>query len=167
MCQSWQGAWGPWLRHDGRSMPVPKGTIVEAFSEEDPKTAKDGIVRRIGIAGIDLVQSWFWTPETRGTQSSLPIDLYRVMGPGCLGIEAARGRPAQGPRDGLITVLPAPGSALRRHEAPNPGAGAPIDEGVQALGRKDPNGQRMSLDTRYWPIASLLEGFFLAYRFAT
>jgi hypothetical protein len=58
-------------------MPVPKGTIVEVFSGEDPKTARGGVVQRIGVAGIDLIQSWYWTAETRDTQRALPIDRYR------------------------------------------------------------------------------------------
>ena len=58
---------------------MPKGTIVEVFSLEDPKTARDGIVRRVGVAGIDLVKSWHWTPGTRNTQRSLPIDRYRSL----------------------------------------------------------------------------------------
>jgi hypothetical protein len=36
-------------------MPVPAGTIVEVLSKEDPETALDGIVRRVGTAGVDLV----------------------------------------------------------------------------------------------------------------
>jgi hypothetical protein len=79
MGQVWRGAWGPWKRHDGRSIPVPKGSIVEVFSEEDPKEARNGVVQRIGIAGIDLVLSWYWTAETRSKQRSLPIDRYRLM----------------------------------------------------------------------------------------
>jgi len=62
-------------------MPVPKGTIVEVFSREDPRSARNGVVQRIGVAGIDIVRSWHWTRETRSTQRSLPIDRYRVMRP--------------------------------------------------------------------------------------
>lgn len=76
--------WGPWIRHDGQSMPVPAGTIVEVFSKEDAETALDGIVRRVGTAGVDLVHSWQWTAQTRSTQHALPIDRYRIKRPGGL-----------------------------------------------------------------------------------
>jgi hypothetical protein len=62
-------------------MPAPKGTIVDVFSREDPRSARNGVVQRIGVAGIDLFSSWYWTRETRSTQRSLPIDRYRVMRP--------------------------------------------------------------------------------------
>lgn len=62
-------------------MPVPAGTIVEVFTEEDPETALDGVICRIGIAGIDLVQSWHWDTQTRCNQQALPIDRYRIMRP--------------------------------------------------------------------------------------
>jgi hypothetical protein len=78
-------SWGPWIRHDGQSMPVPAGTIVEVFTEEDPETALDGVICQIGIAGIDLVQSWHWDTQTRCDQQALPIDRYRIMRP--LGLE--------------------------------------------------------------------------------
>ena len=73
--------WGPWIRHDGQGMPVPAGTIVEVLSKEDPETALDGIVRRVGTAGVDLVHSWHWTAQTRFTQHALPIDRYRIKRP--------------------------------------------------------------------------------------
>jgi len=62
-------------------MPVPAGTIVEVLSKEDPETALDGIVRRVGTAGVDLVHSWHWTAQTRSTQDALPIDRYRIKRP--------------------------------------------------------------------------------------
>ena len=91
MGQMWRGVWSPWKRHDGSGMPVPKGTIVEVFSGEDPKTARGGVVQRIGVAGIDLIQSWYWTAETRDTQRALPIDRYRSWKTGkpCAQVEAA------------------------------------------------------------------------------
>ena len=74
--------WGPWQRHDGRGMPVRKGTVVEVQALPPHAATGSGITRRVGIAGADLVDSWHWTPanRTRGCQSgrSLPIDLYRV-----------------------------------------------------------------------------------------
>ncbi len=73
--------WGPWIRHDGQGMPVPDGTIVEVFSKEDPTTAEYGVVRRLGIAGVDLVHSWHWTEMTRSSQHALPIDRYRIKMP--------------------------------------------------------------------------------------
>ena len=70
--------WGPWLRHAGGGMPVPKGTIVDVTTLI--KTA-DGVTRKIGIAGIDLTRSWDWTPDTRKTHPAAPIDYYRVKYP--------------------------------------------------------------------------------------
>ena len=60
-------------------MPVPAGTIVEVFTEEDSETALDGVIWQIGIAGIDLVESWHWDTQTRCDQQALPIDRYRIM----------------------------------------------------------------------------------------
>ena len=76
--------WGPWLLHAGGGMPVPKGTIVEAGTFEPIKKAKYGVRRRVGIAGIDLIKSWGWTPETRETYPALPIDYYRIKRPKAL-----------------------------------------------------------------------------------
>ncbi|WP_137702374.1 hypothetical protein [Marimonas lutisalis] len=96
MGQQRQGAWGPWTRHDGNGMPVRPGTVVEVFSEEDPKTARNGVVKRVGIAGVDLVYYWHWTAETRATQSLLPIDLYREKRPrGLLQLEDLLVRPRE------------------------------------------------------------------------
>jgi hypothetical protein len=78
--------WGPWVGHDGKGMPVPAGTIVEVFSDEDPRNPRNGPVCRVGIAGVDLLSSWHWTPQTRSTQVSLPIDRYRVKRPKGLGV---------------------------------------------------------------------------------
>jgi hypothetical protein len=73
--------WGPWVRHYGQGMPVLAGTVVEVLSLESAKQAKNGVVRRVGIAGVDLVNSWSWQPETRSKTKSLPIDLYRIKRP--------------------------------------------------------------------------------------
>ena len=73
--------WGPWLKHDGKSMPIPAGTIVEVCFREEPKTALNGVLQLVGGAGVNLVYSWFWTPEKRATQSSLPIDRYHIKRP--------------------------------------------------------------------------------------
>ena len=74
--------WGPWQRHDGRGMPVPEGTVVEAEALPPHRPPKHGITRRVGIAGVDLVRSWHWTPENRvrGCDCGwvLPIDRYRI-----------------------------------------------------------------------------------------
>lgn len=73
--------WGPWIRHDGTAMPVPAGTLVEVFTDEDPATALDENLLKAGVAGVDFVFSWLWTTETRATQAALPIDYYRVKRP--------------------------------------------------------------------------------------
>lgn len=72
--------WGPWHRHDGSGMPVSSGTVVEVQTLE-PRRPKDGPSRRVGIAGVDLVHSWHWTPDRVTRPGSLPIDLYRVRRP--------------------------------------------------------------------------------------
>lgn len=79
-------AWGPWIRHDGQGMPVPAGTIVEVFTDDEPETVLDGVVRKVGIAGVDLVHSWHWTTQTKSTQPALPIDHYRIKRPRGLGM---------------------------------------------------------------------------------
>lgn len=88
--------WGPWLTHDGQSMPVLAGTIVEVFSQEDPETALNGILCRVGTAGVDLVQSWYWTAQTRTTQHALPIDRYRIKRP--RGLDMLVGTMAETPK---------------------------------------------------------------------
>tara|TARA_B110000503_G_C6867240_1_gene297190 strand:- start:48 stop:353 length:306 start_codon:yes stop_codon:yes gene_type:complete len=70
--------WGPWLRHVGGGMPVPYGTIVEVITLI--KTA-DGVTRKIGIAGVDLIRSWDWIPDIRKTHPAAPIDYYRIKYP--------------------------------------------------------------------------------------
>ncbi len=76
-----EGNWSGWIRHNGSGLPVPVGTVVEVFSAADPSTARNGVVSRIGIAGVDIKCSWFWTLESRDTQRALPIDSYRVRRP--------------------------------------------------------------------------------------
>jgi hypothetical protein len=38
-------------------------------------------VQKIGIAGVDLIKSWNWTPKGRANFRSAPIDFYRVRKP--------------------------------------------------------------------------------------
>lgn len=73
--------WGPWIRHDGKCMPVPAGTTVEVFTDEDPATTLESHILQVGVAGVDFVVSWLWTTETRTTQAALPIDYYRIKRP--------------------------------------------------------------------------------------
>ncbi len=87
--------WGPWIRHDGQDMPVPAGTIVEVFTYDEPETVLDGVVRRVGTAGVDLVHSWHWTAQTRTTQHALPIDRYRIKRP--RGLDILVGSMAEAP----------------------------------------------------------------------
>lgn len=49
--------WGPWKRHDGRGMPVRVGTIVDAYTLVPKRFPKDGCRRKVGIAGVDLINS--------------------------------------------------------------------------------------------------------------
>lgn len=70
--------WGPWHRHPGGGMPVPAGTLVDVFTLA--KT-KDGVTRKVGVAGIDLTASWDWTPKTRDSHPASPIDFYRIKRP--------------------------------------------------------------------------------------
>lgn len=62
-------------------MPVPAGTLVEVNTLAKFRTPRDGPRRKIGIAGVDFVKSWGWTPANRTTFGSLPIDFYRVARP--------------------------------------------------------------------------------------
>ena len=73
--------WGPWIEHFGHGMPVQAGTLVEVFSLEPARQAKDGVTHIIGVAGVDLVKSWTWNLEARSKTKSLPIDLYRIKRP--------------------------------------------------------------------------------------
>jgi hypothetical protein len=73
-----EGDWGPWIRHMGGGMPVPHGTVVEVYTLIIPT---DGVVQKIGIAGVDLIKSWNWTPKGRANFRSAPIDFYRVRKP--------------------------------------------------------------------------------------
>ncbi len=81
-----QEQWGPWLRHHGGGMPVKVGTLVDAYTLVPKRFPKDGDRRKVGIAGVDLVNSWNWTPKNRATFPSLPIDFYRVRRPKGLSI---------------------------------------------------------------------------------
>jgi hypothetical protein len=45
------------------------------------KACLDGVVCRVGIAGVDLVHSWHWTAQTKSAQPALPIDRYRTKRP--------------------------------------------------------------------------------------
>lgn len=78
--------WGPWIKHDGAAMPIPAGTQVEVFTDEDPGTVLDEQLLKAGVAGVDFVCSWLWTTETRSTQAALPIDYYRIKWPEGLGL---------------------------------------------------------------------------------
>jgi hypothetical protein len=80
MTAGWE-RWGPWKRHYGGGMPIPAGTVVDVYTLAPFRSNKDGPRRMIGIAGVDLVRSWTWTPENRATFGSLPIDFYRVKRP--------------------------------------------------------------------------------------
>ena len=75
--------WGPWVRHYGHGMPVQTGTIVEVATDEAVNPNKGEVIGRVGVAGVDLVNSWSWKPETRSKNltKSLPIDLYRIKRP--------------------------------------------------------------------------------------
>ncbi len=73
--------WGPWKRHHGDGMPVPAGTLVDVYTLVPKRFPKDGDRRKIGIAGVDLINSWNWRPETRNSRRCLPIDFYRVGRP--------------------------------------------------------------------------------------
>jgi hypothetical protein len=75
--------WGPWVRHFGQGMPVQAGTIVEVTTYEAVNPNKGEVIGRVGVAGVDLVKSWSWKPETRSKNptKSLPIDLYRIKRP--------------------------------------------------------------------------------------
>ena len=70
--------WGPWRRHLGGDMPVSNGTVVEVITLV---RTKDGVNRKVGVAGKDLRVSWGWTPENRDTYPAAPIDFYRVKKP--------------------------------------------------------------------------------------
>lgn len=75
--------WGPWIEHFGHGMPVQTGTIVEVATYEVVNSNKGGVIGCLGVAGVDLVNSWSWKPETRSKNptKSLPIDLYRIKRP--------------------------------------------------------------------------------------
>ena len=75
--------WGPWIEHFGHGMPVQTGTIVEVAPYEVVNSNKGGVIGCLGVAGVDLVNSWSWKPETRSKNptKSLPIDLYRIKRP--------------------------------------------------------------------------------------
>lgn len=70
--------WGPWLWFHGGGMPVPHGTVVDVVTLI---RTREGVTRKIGMAGIDLTRSWDWTPATRKTHPAAPIDFYRVRKP--------------------------------------------------------------------------------------
>ncbi|MBF9060308.1 hypothetical protein HKCCSP123_14075 [Rhodobacterales bacterium HKCCSP123] len=81
MADMQQQQWGPWIRHRGGGMPVPAGTLVDVYTLAPLRSSRDGPRRKVGIAGVDLVKSWNWTPENRATFRSLPIDFYRIGRP--------------------------------------------------------------------------------------
>lgn len=62
-------------------MPVPAGTLVKVFTDEEPSTVLDEQLLKAGIAGVDFVFSWLWTAEARSTQAALPIHYYRIKRP--------------------------------------------------------------------------------------
>lgn len=77
--------WTDWIEHDGKGLPVPKGTVVLAIFENDPGEFVGPIV---GIAGSARGYAWDWSwwrcvpPEGGGRVSR--ITRYRIRKPRAL-----------------------------------------------------------------------------------
>ncbi len=48
--------WGPWTLHNGKSCPLPTGTMVEVVSEDRFGSAH----RAVGMVTGGAYSSWFW-----------------------------------------------------------------------------------------------------------
>jgi len=64
---------GPWIEHDGRRMPVPAGTVVEAECEN----VTGMIVRVTKVAGSTAGFSWNW--RNFGVRTAWRALRYRLM----------------------------------------------------------------------------------------
>ena len=80
------GYWSEWRKHDGSGLPEGLNGATVEVRTTGPITgnAPDGM-SALGLAGVTLIRSWRWTPESRALPvwhprwtSSQPIDEYRV-----------------------------------------------------------------------------------------